>query len=342
MEIKNFSKLNTSFGDDRNSTSTQLETRKSGSVVMEDNNLKYNRPKNIYTAAIGFFDGVHLGHRFVIEQLKMLAENNNSLSLIVTFGVHPRKVLQSGFQPKLLTTLPEKICLLEKQGVDACTILDFTPEIARISAYNFMKEVLKEQYNIGTLLIGYDHRFGHKRQDKFPDYVRYGEMLGMQVVLSERFSDNRLGNVSSSEIREALQNGQIEKANSMLGYPYFFEGKVVDGFKVGRKIGFPTANLQLEDKDKLLPASGVYAVKVTIDGETLYPGMLNIGNRPTLANNNEMSVEVHIIGFDEDIYGQTIEVQFIRKIRDEKKFDDISKLIEQLEKDKKDVLNSMF
>lgn len=290
-----------------------------------------------YTATIGFFDGVHLGHRFVIEQLKKNAEKNNSASLILTFGTHPRKVLQSDFQPKLLNTLPEKLKLLDETEVDACAVLDFTPEIAQLSAYDFMKQVLKEQYNIGTLLIGYDHRFGKNRQETFRNYTEYGKMLGIEVVLLEQFSTDEAKHISSSEIRKALQNGQIERANAMLGYNYFFEGKVIDGFKIGRKIGFPTANLQLNEQDKLLPAIGVYAVKILADGKN-YLGMLNIGNRPTLKNGNAISIEAHIINFDRNIYNQSIEVGFIQKIRDERKFDSLNELMEQLAKDREKVL----
>lgn len=297
---------------------------------------KKNQEK-IYTATIGFFDGVHLGHRFVIEQLNKIAEKNNSSSLIITFGTHPRKTLQSDFQPKLLTTLPEKLKLLNETGVDACAVLDFTPEMAQLSAYDFMKQVLKEQYNVGTLLIGYDHRFGNNRQETFENYTEYGKILGIEVVLLKQFSTDETKHISSSEIRKALQNGQVERANAMLGYDYFFEGKVIDGFKIGRKIGFPTANLQLDEQKKLLPAVGVYAVKISVDGKN-YLGMLNIGNRPTLENGNAISIEAHIINFDKNIYNQIIEVGFLQKIRDEKKFDSVNELIEQLMKDKEKVL----
>ena len=293
------------------------------------------------TATIGFFDGVHLGHRFVIKRLKEIAERNNSSSLIITFGTHPRKTLQSDFQPKLLTTLPEKLKLLDETGVDACAVLDFTPEVAQLSAYDFMKQVLKEQYNVSTLLIGYDHRFGNNRHETFENYAEYGKTLNIEVVLLEQFLDDETEHISSSEIRKALQNGQIERANAMLGYNYFFEGKVIDGFKIGRKIGFPTANLQLDEPEKLLPAIGVYAVKILADGKN-YSGMLNIGNRPTLENGNAISIEAHIINFDRNIYNQTIEVGFIQKIRDERKFDSVNELIEQLTKDREMVLGLGF
>jgi riboflavin kinase/FMN adenylyltransferase len=302
-------------------------------IIYPQENSKIN-----HTATIGFFDGVHLGHHFVIERLKNIAENNHSSSLIITFGRHPRQVLQADFQPKLLTTLSEKLELLDKSGVDACAVLDFTPEMAKLSAYDFMHKVLKEQYNVNRLLIGYDHRFGNNRQETFADYVQYGKMLGIEIVELDCFSTDEAKNISSSEIRKTLQKGQIERTNSLLGYNYFFEGRVIAGFKIGRKIGFPTANLQVEDTEKQIPDLGVYAVKIHFAGKE-YAGMLNIGNRPTLENGNNISIEAHIFNFDNNVYDQTLRVEFLRKIRDEKKFESIEELIEQLEKDKKSVLD---
>lgn len=291
---------------------------------------------NTYTATIGFFDGVHLGHRFVVDSLKSAARKNNSQSLVLTFGIHPRKVLQSTFQPQLLTTLSEKIRLLETTGVDACAVLDFKERMAKMSAFDFMKSVLKEQYNVSTLLVGHDHHFGHNREHAFDDYAEYGRQLGIEVVRLDCYSTEDADCISSSEIRKMLHKGEIEHANRMLGYQYAFEGRVVDGFKVGRKIGFPTANLQLVDTDKLLPAWGVYAVEVLVDGR-LYAGMMSIGNRPTLNNGDQASIEVHIIDFDENIYNEVLEVQFVCKLRDEIKFSSIEGLIEQLKKDKEEV-----
>ena len=289
------------------------------------------------TATIGFFDGVHLGHRFVIEQLSTIAGQTNTSSLIITFDKHPRQVLHADFQPKLLTILPEKLELLEKTGVDACTILNFTPEMAKLTACEFMSQVLKKQYNISKLLVGYDHRFGNNRQENFEDYVQYGNMLGIEIVQLDCFNTAEANSISSSEIRRMLENGQIERANSLLGYNYFFSGRVIDGFKVGRKIGFPTANLQIENPEKQIPASGVYAVKIYFDGKE-YTGMLNIGSRPTLENGNNISIEVHIINFDNVIYDQNLRVEFLRKIRNEKKFDTIQDLTHQLEQDKQAAL----
>jgi len=291
-----------------------------------------------HTATIGFFDGVHRGHRFVIDQLKQAAAETNSQCLVLSFDKHPRRVLQADFQPKLLTTLPEKLELLGATGIDACALLNFTPEMARLSAFEFMHYILKERFNVNRLLIGYDHRFGNKKNETFDDYRHYGERLGIELLELAQFSTLESEHISSSEIRRALLAGQIEYANKLLGYAYFLEGRVVDGYKIGRKINFPTANLQAVDPDKLIPGLGVYAVKVHFKGK-IYGGMLNIGKRPTLANGDDTSIEVHIFNFDNIIYDESLQVEFLRKIRDEKKFENIEELTEQLKKDRLIALN---
>ena len=286
-----------------------------------------------YVATVGFFDGVHAGHRFLIEELKSLAKARNMQSLVITFNIHPRKVLNSDYQPQLLNTLSEKLDLLNKTGVNVVEVLDFNRELAQLSASDFLKTVLKEQYKVKTLLVGHDHRFGHNRADGFPEYKAYGEMLGMEVVQAERYKTPEDHHISSSEIRLAIEQGDITHANKLLTYPYSFEGKVIDGFRVGRKIGFPTANLQPTDADKLIPPFGVYAVRV-YHNETVYKGMMNIGTRPTLNNSYHTSLEVHILDFDLDIYNQIIKVEFLYKIRDEQKFNGLDELVEQLKKDR--------
>lgn len=220
-------------------------------------------------ATVGFFDGVHAGHRFLIEELKTLARVKGLKSLIVTFATHPRKVLKSDFQPHLLTTLAEKKALLEATGVDRCVVLDFTPEMAQMSAFEFLKNILQEQLNVNALLVGHDHRFGHNRADGFPEYKNYGEMLGMEVIQAQRYKTPEDQHISSSDIRHALEHGEIEHANRLLTYSYSLTAKVVEGFKIGREIGFPTANLQVpdDDADKLIPANGVYAVNVNVRGQ---------------------------------------------------------------------------
>jgi riboflavin kinase / FMN adenylyltransferase len=288
-------------------------------------------------ATVGFFDGLHAGHRFLIEELKLLAKARNMQSLVITFATHPRKVLNADFRPELLTTLTEKLKQLTTTGIDECVVLDFTVEMAELSAFEFLKTVLKEKYNVQTLLVGHDHRFGHNRADGFPEYVKFGEQLGMEVLQANRFCTSNDQYISSSEIRITLQRGEIEHANRLLTYRYSIYGKVIDGFKVGRKIGFPTANLYPDEPLKLIPAHGVYAVRVCWN-DNFYKGMMNIGTRPTLANSYHTSLEVHIIDFDQDIYNQTIEVEFIQKIRDEVKFNGVNELIEQLKKDKQTVV----
>lgn len=291
-----------------------------------------------YAATVGFFDGVHAGHRFLIEELKKEAKQRELPCMVITFKLHPRKVLHNSYLPELLSTPEEKIQLLNTTGVDQVIELDFSPEMARLSAYEFMRQVLAEKLNIGLLLVGHDHRFGHNREDGFTEYVQYGKQTNIEVIQATRYSTQEMSHISSSEIRTALKTGDIETANSLLTVPYAFTGYVVDGFKVGRKIGFPTANLKTVHPDKLIPGTGVYAVRVEWN-QTFYKAMMNIGRRPTLDNGMDISLEVHLIDFSEDIYHQEIKIQFLHKIRDEKKFDSIDQLILQLEKDKEYVVN---
>lgn len=285
-------------------------------------------------ATIGFFDGVHRGHRFLIEQVREVAAVRGLASSVVTFPVHPRKVLQPDFHPELLTTCDEKVALLAETGVDYCMMLDFTPELARLSAKEFMT-LLKEHYHIQALVVGYDHRFGHNRSEGFDDYVRYGQELGMEVLLARAYSNNEV-TVSSSAIRHLLLEGDVSEAAIGLGYHFFLNGTVVGGYHVGRTIGFPTANLKVNDSDKLVPADGVYAVYVFVDGRQ-YGGMLSIGYRPTLNNGIDRSIEVNIFNFNSDIYNQPMQLSFVQRTRSELKFDTIDALIEQLHKDEVEV-----
>jgi riboflavin kinase / FMN adenylyltransferase len=296
-----------------------------------------NHELNSCVATVGFFDGVHAGHRFLIDELKAIAKAQNKKSVVITFATHPRKVLDTTFQPELLNTLSEKIALLESTGVDSCIVLEFTPEMAKLSANEFIKTVLWEKYHVSTLLVGHDHRFGHNRTAGFNEYKEYGESLGMAVIQEKQYFTAEFTNICSSEIRLALLRGEIETANKMLTYHYSLQGQVMNGFKIGRTIGFPTANLSPNDTDKIVPSHGVYAVLVHWN-QQLYKGMMNIGTRPTLENGLHTSLEVHILDFDEDIYNQTIKIEFIQKIRDEQKFNGIDALIEQLKKDKQEVL----
>lgn len=292
-------------------------------------------------ATVGFFDGVHVGHRFLIEKLKAIAHEEQLPSVVITFDTHPRKVLHSDFQPKLLTTFEEKLEQLSTTDVDICAVLNFTREISELSAYEFLKDILRDLFHVQTLLVGYDHRFGHNRAEGFEEYQKYGEELGIKVVRAERYSTPELVHVSSSIIRKALERGDIDLANRLLTYPYSFSGKVKNGFKVGRTLGFPTANLEPLDSDKLLPAVGVYAVRVKYN-EIFYKGMMDIGFRPTFDDSHQLFIEVHIIDFDKNIYQEILKIEFIQRLRDEIKFNNVEELIEQMEKDKAKVLALNF
>lgn len=281
-------------------------------------------------ATIGFFDGVHQGHRFLIEQVKKVAAERRLCSALITFPVHPRKVMNADYHPELLTTLDEKETLLAGLEVDYCMMLDFTSDISRLTAREFMTDILRDRYHVECLVIGYDHRFGHNRSEGFEDYCRYGEAIGMEVLRARACTYNDI-HISSSAIRKYLHQGEVEKAASCLGYEYFLNGIVVSGYQVGRKIGFPTANLQVTDSDKLVPADGVYAVYVWVEGQR-YKGMLNIGHRPTL-DNGAKSIEVNILHFNSDIYGKPIRLSFVHYLRPELKFDTIDELVVQMHKD---------
>ena len=289
-------------------------------------------------ATIGFFDGVHAGHRYLIEQVKEIAAAKGLRSALVTFPVHPRKVMNAAYRPELLTTPEEKISLLSALGVDYCLMLDFTPQVSRLTAREFMSQLLKERYQVKCLIIGYDHRFGHNRSEGFEDYVRYGKEIGIEVIRARACtSEIEIGAkqhipVSSSLIRKLLHEGEVEIAARCLNYEYFLDGTVVSGYQVGRKIGFPTANLHVDDPDKLIPADGVYAVQVAFDGKT-YGGMLNIGIRPTIDNGTNRTIEVHIFHFHSDIYNKFIRITFVKRTRPELKFSGIDELIAQLHKD---------
>lgn len=297
---------------------------------------KPENKKTEYSTTIGFFDGVHRGHQYVINRLRTDAENHGLGSMVITFAQHPRQVLQKDYIPKLLTPAPRKIELLEQTGVDKVTALDFTLDMARMTAREFM-EMMAHNLGVSRLLIGYDNRFGHNRNEGFEDYVRHGKEIGIDVVCNDELpADGQ--SISSSLIRRQLADGDIKNANASLGYRYFFPGIVVHGKGEGRKIGFPTANMQV-DEQQLIPRRGVYAVEVSIDGyEQPFMGMMNIGTRPTYGEFSQ-TVEVNILDFDADIYGRSISVAVIDRIRDECRFESIEALKEQLAADKKQIRN---
>ena len=286
-------------------------------------------------ATIGFFDGVHLGHRYLINQVKIAASQCGWCSSIITFPVHPRQVIQSDYQPQLLSSPEEKIELLSQTGIDNCILLPFTQELSKLTAYEFM-QLLYDKYKVRMLVIGYDHRFGHNRAETFEDYCRYGRELGIHIMQATAYTQEQ-DKVSSSAIRRALLSGDVMTAQKYLGYNYFLEGTVVGGYQVGRKIGFPTANLRVDFPYKLIPSIGVYAVRVQVAGQQ-WKGMLSIGYRPTINNGNDLSIEVHILDFQGDIYNQKMRLEFIEFLRPEVKFDSVDELIAQMHKDKEETI----
>lgn len=284
-------------------------------------------------ATIGFFDGVHRGHRFLIEQVKEVARRNKLKSIVITFDKHPRQVLNSEYMPQMLTTLEEKVEKIKGTGVDICEVLAFDKDMAALSAYDFMKSVLKEKLNVKFLVIGYDNRFGHNRSEGFEDYERYGKEIGIEVIRAKAFVLNGV-NVSSSVTRSFLTEGEVEMAEMCLGYKYCLSGNVIDGVKEGRKMGYPTANIDISGICKLIPANGVYAVKAYWNGAGKeYMAMMNIGNRPTF-NGKTTTLEVNIIDYSGDLYGRTLTVAFVKRLRTEKRFPSEKALMAQLEKDR--------
>lgn len=284
--------------------------------------------KTVFT--LGTFDGVHVGHTKIIERL-LNASSDDEQSLVLTFFPHPRMVLQEESDIKLLNTIEERTKLLEKAGLQNLIIHPFDQAFSRLSAEEFVKNILVDIFNIKKIIIGHDHRFGRNRTANIDDLILYGKEFGFEV---EQISAQEIDEVSisSTKIRNALNEGKIALANEYLGYNYLFSGTVIHGKKLGRTIGFPTANLKVEESYKLIPAIGVYAVKCTVGTKTIN-GMLNIGTNPTVDGQNT-SIEVHLFDFQEDLYDKKITVELIKRIRDEQKFASVDKLKEQLHKDK--------
>lgn len=283
------------------------------------------RSSEARVASIGFFDGVHRGHLCLIEQLRDEAGRRGMGSLLVTFDRHPRTVLSPSQVPPLLTTLEEKERLLRETGVSEIAILPFTLELSRLSAREFMEQVLRRELGVEVLILGYDHAFGHGG-GSLDDYVRWGRETGIEVVRAHELSSLM---VSSSKCRRLIEEGDVRGAAEMLGRFYTLSGEVVRGFHVGHELGFPTANLQV-DAEKVMPRNGAYAVWATLaDGER-HGGMLNIGTRPTIGNGETTSVEVNLLDYDGNLYDQRLTVEFVARLRDERRFDSRSELMSQL------------
>jgi len=282
---------------------------------------------------IGSFDGVHMGHLKVISRLKEIAESNGGESVIFTFSPHPRQVLYpEENKVKLLNTRNEKVELLEKAGVDNMIFYPFTKEFAGLSYSDFVKDILIGQIGMRHLVVGYDHRLGSNREGSYDKLVSLSEELDFEIVREDAFNMNDV-NISSTKIRNALSIGDVCLANSFLGYDYFITGEVVQGQSLGRKIGFPTANIKLYDDNKLVPASGVYAAKIFI-GDKVYRGMVNMGIRPTVSHAGNFTIEANIFDFSGDIYGEKIRVSFVERLRGERRFESIDELKNQIVIDK--------
>lgn len=321
----------------------------------------------MFVATIGFFDGVHHGHRFLIDMVKEEAEREGLRSMVVTMDNHPKTVINTGntvgekaeaeekkaeaeekkagrgekrerepgeektgissrkgcFVPELLTTTQERLELLKETGIDRVEVIHFDRQMAGMDARTFMREVLCRKLKVKVLVMGYDHKFGHGG-GTHEDYVRWGEECGIKVVLATQLDGMY---ASSSEIRRMLREGDVAGAARLLGYNYMLSGTVEDGHKVGRTLGFPTANIRIA-QDKLIPARGVYAVETDLG-----KGIMNIGRRPTLNNGNDVSVEVHILDYRGDLYGKDLQVRFIDRIREERTFSNTEELKEQIRKD---------
>ena len=292
-------------------------------------------------ATVGFFDGVHSGHRFLLRAMLELAKERRLPAAIITFPVHPRVILHSDYQPKVLNTFDEKIELLSKTGIDYVIVMDFTPTLAALTAREFITTVLAARWRVKSLLIGYDHRFGFQRAEGFEQYAAYGRECGMEVVKISSYDGAQGATISSSMVRRMIEGGHVAAASHMLGYPYLLKGHVVGGHQIGRKIGFPTANIAVDDKCKMIPRSGSYAVWVTVAGQK-YKGMLYIGSRPTVESDDSLRIEVNIFDFSKDIYNEPITVEFVEFIREEKQFGSLDELREQMQEDKRNVYGTIL
>lgn len=292
----------------------------------------FNPSKNVILT-VGTFDGIHFGHQKIIESIKGIAKENDGESVVLTFSPHPRTVLfPEGNNLRLINSLDEKINRFEKAGIDHLIIYPFTKEFSRISALEYVRDFLVKEIKVSTLIIGYDHHFGRNREGNFEYLEELSELYNFNIKEISAQDINEI-NVSSTKIRKAIENGNISLANEYLGYRFPLKGKVIEGKKLGNTIGFPTANLVIEDSLKIIPKIGSYAVFATLYN-IQYKGMLNIGKNPTVNNENNIKIEVNLFDFNENIYGETLKIEFVKRLRDETKFNSVDELKQQLIKDK--------
>lgn len=291
-------------------------------------------------ATLGCFDGVHRGHQLLIGTMLRKAKEMGLPSVVVTFDRQPRELFDPTYRPQLLSTPEEKEQLMAALGVDYLVVLPFTRKLADLTAQAFMQQVLREQLGVQVLVTGYDNRFGRNRAEGFDDYVRYGKALGMEVLRGDEamFSGTDEA-VSSSAIRQFLLEGKVERMQESLTRPYSLTGRVVSGEHIGHEIGFPTANLAVDNPNKVIPASGVYAVWAILDTKRM-PAMMNIGTRPTFDGTTQ-TLEVHILDQVGDVYGQVLTVEFVSRLRSEQRFDSRETLVEQLKADRAEAMERL-
>lgn len=297
------------------------------------NNVEDFKPAGKTIVTIGTFDGVHLGHQKLIRGLQEIKQETGGQTTILTFDPHPRKVLfPNQHDLKLITTTAEKCELLEKYGIDNVIIYPFTTAFSKLQAGEYIEKIIVNGLHTEVLVIGYDHRFGSNREGNIDTLKQVSARFNFSIEEITAQDIDQI-NVSSTRIRKALEEGDMATANRFLGYDFFITGKVVKGKQLGRTIGYPTANMDMADADKIIPKIGVYAVRVWVDNR-LYKGMLNAGLNPTTDNDDALKVEVNIFDFDREIYGETIRVEFVRRLRDEEKFANLEELKQALHADK--------
>jgi len=298
-------------------------------------NIESYKPTEAAVVTIGTFDGVHIGHKKIINRLVNSGKQAHLKSVILTFFPHPRMVLQKDSNIKLINTIDERRVILDALGLDYLLIKKFTHDFSRLSAEDFVKQILVEKLNAKKVIIGYDHRFGRNRNADINNLKTYGETFGFEV---EEISAQDIDEVavSSTKIRKALDEGEIEKANAFLGYHFMLTGKVKKGRGLGKELGFPTANIEIEENYKIIPKQGSYIVSSIINGAKIY-GMMNIGMNPTV-NGSKQTIEVHFFNFENDIYESVLKIDLLHRIREEEKFESVEALKNQLAKDKEAAL----
>lgn len=294
-----------------------------------------NKSSNHTVLTIGTFDGVHIGHQKIIKRLVEISEIKNLTPSLLTFFPHPRMVLQKDANIKLINTIDEKKDILKQFGISNLVIKEFTKEFSRLTAEDFVKNILVDHLKAKHIIIGYDHHFGRNRNANIEDLKQFGKDFDFEVEEISKQDINDVA-VSSTKIRAALQEGNIKTTNTYLGYNFMLTGKVIDGKKLGQTINYPTANLHIEETYKLIPKHGVYIVKSIIDNNTVY-GMMNIGYNPTV-NGKHQTIETHFFDFNKDLYGQNLKIELLQRLRDEQKFNSVEELQSQLHIDKNNAL----